>query len=314
MPHIVRPQARRLQCKGPHCADNFIRVLEQHIDKHDLVITAIALDKRFDFPLSPEDQQQYEQLDKLRCEGVIQAERKCHKLHMGQVAYSPTVQFHICSINAWNLLIKKAKGLKVSSRMLSRAVKKSNLIPTVRSMGLAFLEEELKLGYQRYYAAKGNAASLRDSFIDILAEAWAMKNRMDKAKILLTFKHHEAQRQTARCIKYLRGKMNIGSTTVISIPADNGLWKDITDNHTMIPQEKSFQLTWTAQAIQFLWKYTRTEWNYRNTVVHGATDQEMEVRFITMTILQSLYNTFSNTPQFILPHHKYFFTSRTLEQ
>ncbi len=44
-------------------------------------------------------------------------------------------------IRAWNLLIKKAKGLKISSRMLSHALHKANMMVTVCSMGLTDLEE-----------------------------------------------------------------------------------------------------------------------------------------------------------------------------
>jgi hypothetical protein len=41
------------------------------------------------------------------------------------------------------------------------------------------------------------------------------------------------------------------------------------------PNNAPVTLRWTAQAINFLWKYMRTEWNYRNTVVHGSTAQKM---------------------------------------
>lgn len=38
---------------------------------------------------------------------------------------------------------------------------------------------------------------------------------------------------------------------------------------------EQFQTMRTAQTINCLWKYTCSAWGYRNTVVHGATDQEM---------------------------------------
>jgi hypothetical protein len=69
--------------------------------------------------------------------------------------------------------------------------------PQVRSMGLTVLEDHLKQAYSNYYTAKGNAAALGVSALDTQAEAWAAKNQVDKAKVLLTIKQHEAQRQTA---------------------------------------------------------------------------------------------------------------------
>jgi hypothetical protein len=50
--------------------------------------------------------------------------------------------------------------------------------------------------------------------------------------------------------------------------------------------------------------------------LHGATDQEMadKIRNVATTKATCLYSTFHATPHFILPRHKYFFTSKTLEQ
>jgi hypothetical protein len=41
------------------------------------------------------------------------------------------------------------------------------------------------------------------------------------------------------------------------------------------PKNASIPLLRTTQAITFLWKYMRTKWNYRNTVVCGSTAQKM---------------------------------------
>jgi hypothetical protein len=233
MPPIIRPQARRLQCKDPRCVDNYIKILEKYIDQHGLLTKAQLLQQNSTHPLSLEEQQQYEELDKLRCVGVAQAEKKCRKLRMGNVDFSPTVQLYMRAIRAWNLLIKKAKGLKVSSRMLARSLCKANLTSQTRSLGLPALEDNLKQAYTIYYTSKGNASSLRGSALEARAEAWAMKNQLDKAKVVLTLKPQEAQRQTARRIKYLRGKMSMGSTTVISVQNREGTWNDVMEKGEM---------------------------------------------------------------------------------
>ncbi len=81
-----------------------------------------------------------------------------------------------------------------------------------------------------------------------------------------------------------------------------------------LPYDSNLQLLWTAQTIQFFWNHAI--WAYHNTVVHGATDQEMadKIQNIAMTKATSLYSTFHTAPHFILPRHKYLFTSETLEQ
>ncbi len=68
------------------------------------------------------------------------------------------------------------------------------------------------------------------------------------------------------------------------------------------PNDSQFSTAWTAQATTFLWKYTRYLWNYSNTVVRGANDQEMADK-IRATIAQkvtSLFSQFRATPHFIL--------------
>lgn len=82
------------------------------------------------------------------------------------------------------------------------------------------------------------------------------------------------------------------------------------------PNDSNFQTMWTAQAITSLWKYTRSIWGYRNTVVHGATDQEKADKIIeqTATKVREFYSKFTTTPTFILQRHHYLFTSRTLSQ
>jgi hypothetical protein len=86
---------------------------------------------------------QHEELDSLRCRCVAEAERKCRKLRVGQVAFSPELQKVRRDIAAWKLLLKKSKGLKVSSRFLDRTLKKSNISPSARSLDTDSISEKL---------------------------------------------------------------------------------------------------------------------------------------------------------------------------
>jgi hypothetical protein len=67
-------------------------------------------------------------------------------------------------------------------------------------------------------------------------------------------------------------------------------------------KDPSYPKVWMAQFISIVWKYSRSLWSYRNSIVHGAMDAK------------SLYNTFRTSPHFILTHHQYLFTCRSLEQ
>lgn len=78
------------------------------------------------------------------------------------------------------------------------------------------------------------------------------------------------------------------------------------------PPGSNIPKTWTTQAISQLWKFTRSLWAYRNTVVHGATDKEIadKIRAEITTKVTSLYTEYQANHNIILPKHKYLFSSR----
>jgi hypothetical protein len=52
---------------------------------------------------------------------------------------------------------------------------------------------------------------------------------MDKAKILQALRERETQRMTARKIRFLRGKINTGSMTLVSVENNDGTISDLTN-------------------------------------------------------------------------------------
>jgi hypothetical protein len=109
---IVRPAMRRLQCQDPRSVKNFIsgykefaiKGYKEFAIKNNLLARAKALEENACFPLTVEDQLAFEELDRLRCEGVERAEKKCRKLKAGQVAFSPSLKICMNQIKAWSLL------------------------------------------------------------------------------------------------------------------------------------------------------------------------------------------------------------------
>jgi hypothetical protein len=65
-----------------------------------------------------------------------------------------------------------------------------------------------------------------------------------------------------------------------------------------------------------LWKYIQSEGGYRNTVVHGATNQDManKIKETTANKVRDLYSTFQTKPNFSQQCHHYLFTTCTLPQ
>ena len=55
---------------------------------------------------------QYENLKRLRKEGILFADSKCHKLHTGEVPWSKTLQKARDEIELWNNEVSRKKGIK----------------------------------------------------------------------------------------------------------------------------------------------------------------------------------------------------------
>lgn len=85
--------------------------------------------------MTQKEEQDFEELDRLRCEGVQQAEHHCRKLKAGQVAFSPPLKLCMNQIKAWSLLQKRSKGGRVSSRYLDRVLKKAGITTQEKIMG-----------------------------------------------------------------------------------------------------------------------------------------------------------------------------------
>jgi hypothetical protein len=93
--------------------------------------------------------------------------------------------------------------------------------------------DELQLATKKYYTLKKSHKELRMSHLERLASAIASSGNLKRASILKQLRHRESQHNTARKIKYLRGKLSRNSTTMVTVKSDDGSTKDITDKREM---------------------------------------------------------------------------------
>jgi hypothetical protein len=198
MPAIVKPSARRLHCRDPRIVNNFTRLYESFILKHNLIQHTEHLANQMKHPPTQHQQKEYNTIDNLHCQGVRHAERRCRKLRMGQVGFSPEIQQARQTIYVWSLLKKRSLNLKVSSRLLQRSLKKAKIHHNLRQMGQAFIDEHLHAAFKHYYSIKGSHPQLRQTHLENRAEALAAEGNKDKEIILKTLHHHERQRSTAK--------------------------------------------------------------------------------------------------------------------
>ncbi|MFN9982402.1 MAG: hypothetical protein ACK53Y_20915, partial [bacterium] len=166
MPPIVRPQMRRLHCRDPRIVDNFNRRLHKLYLNYKMLDRVTELERLATYPLSPYLANQYEDLDRLQCRCVAEAERKCRKLRVGQVAFSPQLQQAIKYILVWLLLIRSQKGLKVSSRLLKRSIERTSIPKTAKNMQGQDLSRALTEAYKTYYEVKRSHSDLRQTALE----------------------------------------------------------------------------------------------------------------------------------------------------
>ena len=180
---IIRHKARRLQCTDPKIVQNWTTRLDEFIKDNDLIKTAVALETQSKHPISVEDGQEYESLDQLRCQSVAMTEANCRTLKMGGVQWSPTVKKAMRGIEAWTLLTKRSKGLRVSSRYLTRMMKEAE-IPEDTSISTSQCNLQVKKAYKHYYQIKQTAETTRETWLEGLAQEKAIEGKTTEEKML----------------------------------------------------------------------------------------------------------------------------------
>jgi hypothetical protein len=141
-PRKKTPQ--RLHCRDPRLIDNFVKLYHQYVAPFNLFERVNQLDERAITMPKHQVLKEYEELDLIRCQASAFAESKCRKLRTGQVAYSPELAAVRNQIEAWQLLLKKKKGQRISSRLLSRSLKRAKLPPSSRQLTEALTQDKLK--------------------------------------------------------------------------------------------------------------------------------------------------------------------------
>ncbi len=298
-PIISKPSTRQLHCKDPRIVSNYVKRYRDYITKHNLLGKLNRLQSFSRYPMALEGQEVYEDLDDSRCKGVSYAERKCRKLRKGQVAYSPQLDIVSRKIYAWSLLEKKAKGLRISSRLLRRALTKASLTSDARGLSTEDISRKLKELYQEYYKIKGSSKEIRDSAMEARAEALAEQGNTTKEKMIQVIRHREKQWNTARKIKYLRGKINTGSTTMVTILTKEGQKRDLTEKNEI---EKAIMMNNEAKYQQsfhtpFMKSPLREEFGFKGltttaqAVLGGVYEPNESVDEITKAVLQEFQMT-----------------------
>ena len=232
MQDIPRHKARRLKLDDPRVVGKYLRLLHTYFKTHDIYerVKRLQCQSKTAHITVREIQKEYEAIDKLREKGMHYAERRCRKLKMGGVPWSPKIKKARDTILFWTLVIKYRKKCHVSVRRILR-LKKRLKIQGETKMGMKDLQEELNGAYTKYKKLKKKALDERLNYQEALAQAKAETNDADSVKVLRDLQHRETTRRTYRQIGSAIKDPKC-STTKIHIRTTEGI-KEITQMITM---------------------------------------------------------------------------------
>jgi hypothetical protein len=150
----------------------------------------------------------YNELDAIRLQGILRANKSCRRLKMGQVDFSPALAMAWNKIRAWKLLKRKLSGGRVNSRYLQRELKAAN-ISDISLLTLSNVEANLATAYREYKQLKKQASSLRATWIEGLVLAKQADGKTSVAQELKNLLARERQRNKARFIKHILNQNSV---------------------------------------------------------------------------------------------------------
>ena len=258
MPLTNKPQARRLKCNDPRVVRTFNQYYFDFLRKHKLHERAFRLEADALYPLPRDLQKQAEQLDTLKMQGILHADKKCRKLRMGGVPYSKKYKQLNSAIGFWNEMLRRKQGNRVKSKHLQRLIKKAAiLIPlcTINQYTLEQVKAARWQHFQDYNDFVSTADAARITWLEELAEARAeadlkmrpKSKRKKSAKYeagahdekaplkkatadqLRQLRDIERIRSSARRVKAAIGINRLSGITMVEAPNDDGVTEQYTD-------------------------------------------------------------------------------------
>ena len=231
-PKIHSIHARRLKTKDPNIVNKYNAILQEEFEKNDIYLRALNLYNEYTDTLTAEQMQEYDELDALREQAMVKAEKKCRKLHMGAVPWSPTIQAARDKVQYIKLTLRRKKGRNVGARFLMRLSKKVGL--NYCHTSITKLAKKLYEALQDYKRKKKEAHNLRESFLEYLASSLEKDGQGKKASNIRNLKQIEEQRTTFRRLRHLSKKFgdNLSTTSVI-ITHEDGTKVEISGKEEM---------------------------------------------------------------------------------
>jgi hypothetical protein len=195
---------------------------------------------------NPQERERLEALDRIRADGMRSAEKKCRKLAMGNVDFSPEVDLAKKRKELWKMIVRKREGGRVSAAKIKRKARLCGVLSPL-SVNLSQARRSFRAADLAYDALKQRAPYHRHEF---LCDRAANKSgevpeaAQQAARRLL---RQEKQRSDARHLKRVLAKIQGGAVSRIEVMEDGEYVEKTSqeevEQHTMAMCSARFRLT-----------------------------------------------------------------------
>ena len=234
LPPSKSVKARRLKLQDPRIVNKYNKCLKKFFNQFSLSNQALLLQERITQPINAEDALEYEKLDAIRIRGMQFAEKRCRKLQMGGVPWTPELSLIRWRIEVWKLVIQRLRGCSVSARTILRKKVKAKMIEVNTNVSKDKAMEYIDSLYKAYKEYLKNSTIKRQDFQHELAQARAKEGRNTVAKEIARMQQTERQRVSAQRIRRMNGKLKSsnGLSKVIVVD-ENGRDLELIDKGEM---------------------------------------------------------------------------------
>ena len=217
--HIIQPKiGRRLTVSNPVVVKRYNRQLKRYCHKHNLFRRIARLRKEAAKTVPTTWSNEYERVDSAIREGQEIAERKCRRICMGGVQWSPRYKIVYDTVRYWKLMRGMLAGEYIDFRKLLR-LREQYGFPDTRSPAL--VRQKLNDAHAQRREVKMNARAHSYEYRTKLADQMATEGNTTREQHLRNLNKYEDSRRLHRRVRFITGKGTTGSTTFVTITSGN---------------------------------------------------------------------------------------------
>jgi hypothetical protein len=232
IPASASRPAQQLTLQDPRVVHKYVTTLTRILEREKFLPRLQSLRLKLEQEVTDKTLSEYNKLDTIRLKGILLADKQCRHFKMGQVPFSPQLVMAWNKLRAWQVLVKKLNGGRVSSRYLQRVVKAA-AISNVKLISVSEAEENLANCWINYKSLKKEAVNLRTSWIEGLVSARAAQGNLSLAQEMKNLLTREQQRRDSRIIRFSMASKSRKSLSAIAVLDKNNEWQEITKQHPM---------------------------------------------------------------------------------